>query len=241
MEKKEFKLLSVPDKEIACGQISFDMLEKAFNAKSLFIKNKGRVVAKAEWEGDKLVVTKIRRPAKTSLEVGQVLYESWQPREAPPSPELKTEGHVLVRNKKYSSEQAVRSDPYWQDYEGWFIIPEKINDKDAIERFLDVYPELEDDKQGNKLEKLKLSEIKDKELKMAKFDEVDEYVCGFTDKIPQLHDFTPPGSEDMVEYRAQYCHCGCGNFERWNLYWPNKWIVYVPRKNKIKPDNGTKK
>jgi hypothetical protein len=233
MEIKKNKLFSVSESNITEGGLTpWDLVEKSTKAKNVLIKNRGKVVAKAVWEGDKLVVSKIRRPDKTALKIGQILNQPWQPRQAPPSPELKTSGHVLVRNKVYSSEKSKRKDPFWEDYAGWFIIPEKINNEDGVSKFLNDYPELKDSGQKAKLETIKLSEFENKQLKMARYNDVDEYVCGISDQIPQLYDFVPPKSEDMVVYAAEYCQCGCGDFERWHLYWLNRWVVYIPRGNK---------
>ncbi len=201
----------------------------------VLITKKKKVVAHAKWIGGDLIITKIRRPEKTNLQIGQRIYENWQLRESkiPPRPELRIEGWQLIRNQKYDSEKAKRPDPFWESYEGWFLIPEKMEDSGGLnsgglEEFLREYPELRE----SGYEVLRPEEINQADLRMAEFSQVDAYVCGWSETLPELKPFQVPDDEDVVSIRGALCYCGCGKFERWHTYWENKWIIYVPRKGK---------
>lgn len=203
----------------------FEMYEKLLQCRVIFITERKRVVAHAKWnkEGD-LVIAKIRRESKKKLEVGQVLYESYKPQEIPPCPELHTEGWQLFRSSEYDSSKALRKDPYWDTHEGWFVIPNTINDQDALTLLKRDYPEVKH------LEVKQSSEVDVSKLKMAPYSEIDRYVTAQNEiSPPELQPFQEPTQKDMVQYTPAVCYCGCGRFEGWNLYWTNRWVVYVPR------------
>jgi len=226
-KKRSSKLLRISEKRIeGSGFFSDILFDKGFDAETFFITNKKKVVAHAHWVDGDLVVTKIRRPNKTKLREGQVIYESYRQEELPPTPEIKTEGWQLIRHKGYDSSQAIRHDPFWENYEGWFINPQKVNSQDGLEAFLEDYPEIRD----LGLEILKPEDVKKEDLCMASFSEVDAYVCGRSEKRPELLPFREPESKEVVILSPTLCYCGCGRFEGWHRYWANQWIVYVPRK-----------
>ncbi|OGL94918.1 hypothetical protein A2348_05525 [Candidatus Uhrbacteria bacterium RIFOXYB12_FULL_58_10] len=219
----------VPEKRLQEIVDDFGEMERLWNRRIIFITNKRKVVAHAEWQGSDIVVTKLRRPEKTKLQVGQVLYEGYRPPpELPPRPEIRVDGWRLIRNAQYDSTQAAKPDPFWEEYEGWFLIPDKINGGDGLEEYLFDYPELlAGDTPSYRT--LELKELNADSLRMAAFSEVDAYVCGRTEQVPALLPFVPPKTNEVVLYRPSVCSCGCGNFEGWHRYWENKWIVYVPR------------
>lgn len=235
-KKRKRKIIKIPEKEITSGLIrnpsplGFSAFEyetemKIFESGRVLISNKGKVVARAKWKDGALTVVKIRRPSKTNLQEGDILYNfSFDPHPIEKPPEIKTEGWQLVRYKNYDHSQAVRPDPLWETHEGWFILPEKINGKNGIDELLIDYPEL----QGN-LSVLSKNELDESKLKMAEFESVDAYVCGRTDEVPELIDFHEPASKDIVTWQSITCYCGCGDIEGYSRYWTDKWIVYVPR------------
>lgn len=234
-KREKRKIMSIKEDDIANMRMLIDLTDNQFekitdkNLRKILIKgNKGRVVAHAKWKNGDIVVSKIRRPSKTLLEKGQILYEldpyginePW-----PEAPELKTEGWQLYCNKDYNNKQAIRKDPYWENYQGWFAIPEKINEKNGMETLLKTYPEL--DKMGYEVKKS--VEVDSSKLKMVRWKDMDAYVCGQSEEIPELIDFEMPKEKEMICYSAATCHCGCGRFEHWYLYYPNKWIICEPR------------
>lgn len=236
------KIMSIKEDDITNIKSLIDLADNQFEKitdrklRKILIKGKkGRVVAHAKWQNGNIYVTKTRRPHLTNLQEGQLLYdadpyginEPW-----PRSPELKTEGWMLYCNSDYNNEQATRKDPYWENYKGWFTIPEKINEEDGIETFLKTYPELH----KNGYEVKKPAEVDQGKLTMVQWKDMDDYVCGRSEEIPELLDFEIPKETEMICYNAATCWCGCGRFEDWYLYYPNKWIIYEPRKKILKND-----
>ncbi len=233
-EKPSSRILSLKEQSLEnFPYYNWELLERALASHVVFITKKRKVVAHATWTKEGLVVTKIRRPNATKLELGKILYEN--PRQAepqPPCPEIKTEGWQLIRYNAYDSSQAARPDPHWQQYEGWFMIPKTLDEERGLDAFLRDYPEMHAQGQEPKYTLMPdTDESADQtDWKMSRFSEVDTFVCGRTETIPTLLPFKPPAGNEMVRFRASLCFCGCGKFEGWHRYWENKWIVYVPRK-----------
>jgi|GEM_PF-5965594 len=227
-KKKKSRLLKIKEKVLESDYFESD-IEKTLNTDIVFIMKKKKVVAHAGWVNGDLVITKIRRPGKTKLQLGEVLYKSSKIEIPPRTMEIKTEGWVLYRNKGYDSNQAVRKDPFWEDYEGWFLCPDKIDGENGMDDLLDEYPEVAE----IGFDTLKPEEVNQSDLRMALFSEVNDYVCGKSEKIPDLKAFKDPKTEDMIRLAPSLCLCGCGSFEGWHRFWVNRWIVYVPRKKKL--------
>lgn len=200
-----------------------------FYGRTVFITKKGKVVAHARWDLDRrLVISKIRRPSSTGLEVGQVIYWGDVDRYAPipvprELPRLQTEGLLCFRTGVYSSEAAIRRDPFWEHYEGWMLIPREINGASGLDVFFREYPELTDAPYST----IDVDQVDSSTWKMARQYEVDAYVCGETDRLPTLVQFCVPKQNDVVTFQPVIGPTG--NFEYFSLYWMNAWIVYVPR------------
>ena len=199
------------------------------NGCKVFITNKGKVVARAEWnEHEQLVVVSIRRPKKTTLTLGKIIIDRdtrrYEPIRAPDqTPELRTEGILLFRTSNYDSEQAIRPDPFWQHYEGWAILPKTINGEDGLAEFFQTYPELNDQPHA----KLDPSSADKSGWMMARQKDVDAYVCGRTEALPTLIPYQEPPQKDYIRFRPVFGPTD--DFEFFSLYWENTWIVYIPR------------
>ena len=197
--------------------------------RTVFITQKGRVVARAAWDEEgRLIVNKIRRPQATKLSVGQVLYDSERQRYAnipipTHRPELKSEGILLLRTPVYDSSTAMRHDPFWEEYEGWTLIPRTINERDGLQDFLDEYPEIAEAPH----QVAAVNEADTATWKMAEQADIDAFVCGRTNTKPTLVPFRSPSQDEVIQYRPIIGQSG--DFEFFSLYWVNKWIVYIPR------------
>lgn len=229
------QLLKIPERKVPDLKKFFEEKHEAWElvGRTVFITQKGKVVARATWDHeDRLIVNKIRRPKATRLSIGQILYDPERRRyESIPvptrSPELKSEGLLLFRTHAYDSSEAIRPDPFWEDYEGWALIPETINDRDGLQTFLDEYPEIaEAPHQASNVNPLGTTT-----WKMAEQKQVDDFVCGVTNERPTLASFEPPPQKEVIVYKPVIGPTG--NFEYFSLHWVNKWIVYVPRKRPI--------
>ena len=232
------KIMRIPERKLTRIHEYFYYREhpENFYGRRVLITQKGKVVAHAGWDEShkKLTVEKIRRPQKTALKIGQILMDNTEyaapiPREYP---ELKTEGVFLFRTHAYDSSHAVRPDPFWNEYEGWALIPKVINEQDGLKTFLDEYPEIA----VQSYLKLDPTEQDSSGWMMADQRAVDAYVCGRSDQPPQLIPFELPAQADIVSYRPVMGPTG--HFEFFSLYFENRWIVYVPRNAKTSLEDG---
>jgi hypothetical protein len=232
--EKNFSVSRLPERSYKETLYDFEKREKLIDSHVIFITKKKKVVAHAKWKDGSLIVTKVRRPNKTELKVGQALFkDDRRAVERPPRPELLTEGFQLVRSENYDSKNAIRPDPFWNEYEGWIVIPKQINGENGSDVLSKDYPELLESDDCPAFVTREIGQDDETEMKMALFSEVDAYVCGRTQAEPTLLPFHFPKQEEMVGYRGSLCYCGCGKFEGWRRYWENKWIVYVPRKTAV--------
>ncbi len=109
------------------------------------------------------------------------------------------------------------------------MIPEIVDGQSGEDVLIRDYADKLIENDVSKLRVIKSDVVDPTQLQMALYTEVDAYVMGRRDQLPELLPFVEPTQKDMVVIAPVVCHCGCGKMEGWHRYWTNKWVVYKPR------------